>query len=235
MSGQARNYYAIVEQLSLSRIRDAMSRTTALSAAPLAVIVVIGAILSYRSHAILKQDREMVVHTYQVLGSVMTALRATEEAETGQRGYIITGETSFLEPYEKARNQAIPAALADLDRLLIRNRGQRQRLARLRPLIQDKLNQIRTTIDVRRERGFEPARALVADQDNDRVMNGIRAMASEMDNEEEKLLKERAGHVATSEARIFWLAGLTAVLSVTARIWIAVKAARRRRRGDGGA
>ena len=174
----------------------------------------------------------MVVHTYQVLGSVMTALRATEEAETGQRGFIITGDASFLEPYEKARGQGIPAVLADLDRLLIRNRGQRERLARLRPLIQDKLNQIQTTIDVRRERGFEAAGALIADQD--RVMNGIRAIASEMDNEEEKLLKERAGHVAASEARILWLAALTAALSVTARIWIAVKVAARRK-GDGGA
>ena len=220
--------------MNLSRIRDGMSRSTALSAAPLAVIVVVGATLSYRSHAILRQDRDMVVHTYQVLGSVMTTLRATEEAETGQRGFIITGQPCFLEPYEKARSQAIPAALADLDRLLIRNRGQRERLARMRPLIQEKLKQIQTTIDIRRERGFEAARDLIATQDNDQVMNGIRRLASEMDSEEERLLKERAGRAAASEARILWLAAFTAALSVTARIWIGVKAAGRRK-GDGDA
>ena len=112
-----------------------MSRSTAVSAAPLAVIVVVGAILSYRSHAILRQDRDMVVHTYQVIGSVRDALLATEEAETGERGFVITGDSGFLESYDKARNQGIPASLADLGRLLIRNRGQQERLARLRLLI----------------------------------------------------------------------------------------------------
>ncbi len=204
-----------------------MSRSTAVSAVPLAVIVVVGALLSYRSHSILRQDRDMVVHTYQVLGSIRQALLATEEAETGQRGYIITGDPSFLEPYDKARHQALPASLADLGRLLIRNKGQQVRLARLRSLIDQKLNQIQTTINARRDQSFEAARDLIARQDNDGVMNRIRAIASEMDAEEEKLLKQRAGHVAASEARILWLAALTAALSVAARVWIGIRASRR--------
>lgn len=169
----------------------------------------------------------MVVHTYQVIGSVRDALLATEEAETGERGFTITGDPKFLESYEKARNQAIPASLADLGRLLIRNRRQQARLARLRFLIEQKLNQIQTAIQVRRERDFESARAFIISQQSEREMNSIRAIASEMDNEEQKLLKERAGHVDKSEARILWLAALTATLSVTARILIAVKAAKR--------
>lgn len=204
-----------------------MSRSTAVSAAPLAVIVVVGAILSYRSHAILRQDRDMVVHTYQVIGSVRDALLATEEAETGERGFVITGDPGFLESYEKARHQGIPAALADLGRLLIRNRGQQERLARLRLSIEQKLNQLQTAITIRRERNFDAARAFITSQQSERTMNRIRAIASEMDNEEQKLLKERAGHVATSEARILWLAAITAALSVTARILIAIRAAKR--------
>jgi methyl-accepting chemotaxis protein len=197
------------------------------SAVPLAVIVVVGALLSYRSHKILRQDRDMVVHTYQVIGSVRDALLATEEAETGQRGFIITGQPSFLEPYKKARSQTIPAVLADLGRLLIRNKGQQVRLARLRSLIEEKLNQIQTTVEARRDRDFEAARSLIASEDNDRVMNKIRAIASEMDDAEETLLKERAGRAANSEMRIIWLAALTATLSVAARIWIGVDAAKR--------
>ncbi|MDQ6760810.1 MAG: CHASE3 domain-containing protein, partial [Acidobacteriota bacterium] len=144
---------------------------------------------------------------------------------------IITGNPSFLEPYDKARQQALPASLADLGRLLIRNKAQQVRLARLHSLIDEKLNQIQTTINARRDQSFNSARELIASRDNDGVMNQIRAIASEMDAEEEKLLEQRAGHVQASEARILWLAAVTAAFSVAARIWIGIRASRRSRAG----
>jgi methyl-accepting chemotaxis protein len=205
-----------------TRIRAGMSRSTVVSAAPLAFIVLVGALLSYRSHAILRLDRDMVIHTYQVLGAAREVMQATGEAETGERGFIITGDPGFLVPYEKARNQAIPAALADLTRLLVRNAAQRKRFARLRELIWEKFDEIQTTIQVRRDQGFEAARTLVTDQERRRAMDHIRAVVSDMDNEEEKLLEQRSRNVAVSEERILWVAAFTATLSIATRIFIAI-------------
>src|SRR5205085_12067654 len=119
-----------------TRIRAGISRSTVVSTAPLVFIVLIGSFLSYRLHSILRQDRDMVIHTYQVLGAAREAMHATCEAETGERGFIITGDPAFLAPYEKAQKQTIPAALADLTWLLIRNAAQRKRFARLHELIE---------------------------------------------------------------------------------------------------
>ncbi|MDQ6663046.1 MAG: CHASE3 domain-containing protein [Acidobacteriota bacterium] len=83
-------------RLIAGRLREGMSRSTAASAIPLVFIVAAGGYLSYRSHAILRQDRDMVVHTYQVIGATRAALLAAEDAETGQRGFIITGFSRSL-------------------------------------------------------------------------------------------------------------------------------------------
>jgi methyl-accepting chemotaxis protein len=207
-------------------MRAGMSRSSVASTVPLALIVLVGALLSYRSHAILRKDHDMVIHTYQVLGAAREAMQAAGDAETGERGFVITGDPSFLSPYSKAKKRMIPATIADLDRLLVRNRRQQDRLARLRQLIEEEFVEIQTTIDVRRDQGFDAARALVTEQQGKRHMDEIRALVSEMDNEEQKLLKQRSQSVAVSEERILWVAAFTAALSLTTRILIGIKAAK---------
>ena len=145
-------------------------------------------------------------------------------AETGQRGFIITGDEAFLAPYRKAREQAVPASLADLERLSIGNQGQQKRLAWLRRLIDQKFGEIRTTIDVRRNQNFEAARLAIANRRGKDVMDEIRAVVSQMDYEEQKLLKERSGRAAASETRILWVAALMAAISIGVRIVIAIRA-----------
>src|SRR3954447_24743497 len=130
-------------------IKGGLSRTTVTSSIPLALVVVVGAVLSFRSHTVLRQDRDLVVHTYQVIGAVRQTLLLTAEAETAQRGFVITGDPAFLVPYDKARNQLLPATLADLNRLLVRNTGQQQRLNRLRNLLQHKFEGVQSTIGIR--------------------------------------------------------------------------------------
>jgi CHASE3 domain sensor protein len=215
--------------LNWSGLTAAMSRSTLASTAPLAMILLVGAFLSYRSHAILRQDRDMVVHTYQVLGAARAAMQAAGDAETAERGFVITGDPSILVPYIKAKKQSIPATMADLDRLLIQNGAQQKRLARLRRLIDEEFDDIQTTVEARRDQNFEAARVLVTAEQRKRTVDEIRALVSEMDNEEQKLLKQRSRNAAASEERILWVAALTAALSLTTRILIAIKVFRGKR------
>ncbi|MDQ6663045.1 MAG: CHASE3 domain-containing protein [Acidobacteriota bacterium] len=151
-----------------------------------------------------------------------------------KRASAALSSRAFLAPYEKALKQAIPASLADLERLLIRNQGQQKRFARLRHLLDEKFDDIRTTMDARRNGNFDAARILVANRKGREVMDEIRAVVSQMDFEEQKLLKERSGRVALSEARILWIAASMATISIAARIFMAVRALRQRAQDGGG-
>jgi CHASE3 domain sensor protein len=210
----------------IDHIRGGFSRTTVTSNLPLAVVVVVGAILSFRSHAVLRQDRDMVVHTYQVIGSVRHALLLTEQSQSAQDGFVITGAKESLQRYE-GRKKLVPATLSDLDRLLIRNEMQQKRLARLRMLLGQKFGEFDVAIEARRAQGFEAAQAHIKLQQSRAEMDSIRALVSEMESVEERLLEERARHVQDSEKRILLVGAATAAFSVVIRLYLAMRVARK--------
>ncbi len=69
----------------------------------LVILVVIGSV-SYRSTAKLTETAELVAHTLQVLDNLEVVVSDMKDAETGQRGYLITGEEKWhLEPFRAAQ------------------------------------------------------------------------------------------------------------------------------------
>ena len=68
----------------------------------LAVLLVVGAV-SYDSTTKLSSSADWVRHTHEVLAGLDELLSAMKDAETGERGYVITGESPYLEPYNTAR------------------------------------------------------------------------------------------------------------------------------------
>jgi CHASE3 domain sensor protein len=111
----------------------------------------------------------------------------------------------------------MPATLSDLDRLLIRNRNQQKRLARLRSLIDQKFSEFDAAIQARSAQGFEAAQSQIKVQQSRAAMDSIRALVSKMDSVEEQLLRERARHVEASEKRILLVGAATAAFSVGIR------------------
>src|SRR5690242_14248476 len=81
----------------------------------LLVLILVGWI-SYRSTSDLIESARLVSHTHQVLITLTEVLATLADAETGQRGYIITGEERYLEPYLNSR-QSADRKLADLREL----------------------------------------------------------------------------------------------------------------------
>src|SRR5713226_10492530 len=67
----------------------------------LAILVSIG-FFAYRSTGKLIETNRLVAHTHEVLADLEALLSVMKDAETGQRGYIMTGEESYLEPYQTA-------------------------------------------------------------------------------------------------------------------------------------
>src|SRR5712675_3188724 len=77
------------------------------------VILIVVAAVSVRSMVKNAEDRAWVTHTHIVLEQLDAVLSNLVDAETGQRGYIITGEVSYLEPY----NNALSRILQDFQQL----------------------------------------------------------------------------------------------------------------------
>src|SRR5260370_7267558 len=65
------------------------------------LLAIIGAV-AYRSIGALTDTSRLVTHTHQVLEHIADVLSLLKDAETGQRGYVITGDEAFLEPYHAA-------------------------------------------------------------------------------------------------------------------------------------
>ena len=64
----------------------------------LAIFVVVG-IVSYRNVEQQAEDAAWVAHTHEVISTLTKVLSAMQDAETGQRGFLITGDESYLAPY----------------------------------------------------------------------------------------------------------------------------------------
>src|SRR5450432_1086950 len=108
--------------------------------AALALLVV--ATVGYQStHRLIENDAQ-VDHTQQVRLRIADLLSLLKDAETGQRGYVITGRDDFLEPYRSALPN-IDHAFQDLHELTLDNPAQQQRLTELRPLIDQKLSEMK--------------------------------------------------------------------------------------------
>ena len=69
----------------------------------LAVFLVVGAV-SYDSIRRFNSSADWVRHTHEVLTGLDELLSGMTDAETGERGYVITGEPRYLEPYNAARD-----------------------------------------------------------------------------------------------------------------------------------
>src|SRR5574341_1610993 len=176
-------------------------RATALLGFGLALALVAGAFwLSYRSTARLVESSRRVAHTLEVQHGVQELLLGTADEQRATRGYVITGEERYLEPYETATSQ-IPAELAHLRRLTADNPHQQRRLDSIAPLIEARLEHARKLIELRRGGQAQAAVQLVRSGEGKELMDKIRRVAAEIAAEEKQLMKERMQRTETDAQR----------------------------------
>ena len=183
----------------------------------LLLLIAIGAI-SYRSFAKLATTSEWVTHTHQVLEHISGLYGQLKDAETGQRGYIVTGDEAFLEPYQTG-SASVANVLKELRQLTADNPNQQKRLDAAEPLIAAKLAELKETIDLRRKGDFDGSVKIVKGGEGKRYMDETRRILDEMDSEERGLLAQRAeeaGAAARGAQSVIVFGTLLCVLLVTA-------------------
>lgn len=162
-----------------------------------ATTLLLVAVLAFWSASGLIENNREVSHTLQVRAELSDLQRMMQEAESAQRGFVLSGSENFLPPYDRALRDVGPQ-LDGLRTLTADNPRQQGRLAQLAPIIQTRLDIMRDTIATRRSEGLAAAAARTATQSGKEVMDRIRAILADADREEATLLAERT---STAEAR----------------------------------
>ena len=165
------------------------------------VLVMLEAGLFFATWTRFTEREQWSVHTRQVLEQIASVFSALTDAESGQRGYLLTGQEAYLTPYRKAVTSA-PARLNELRTLTSDNSGQQARIEKLRPLVALKLAELNETVELRRTRG---AAAAVAEVTTDRgrlLMDQIRNVLSAMRAEETALLEQSSSRSDRGSRRL---------------------------------
>ena len=172
------------------------SKVTAGFGTALAILILIG-MLSYRSMLQNDEDRQWVTHTHRVLEQVDAVETDLLNAETGERGFILTGEPSFLDPYNNALAH-VNQDVAELRRLTTDNSARQQTMDRVEPLIAERLQMLGDRIEVRKEEGLVPGAEIVRQGPGKQHMDKIRAQLAGMRQEENRLLVLRTEEAGKS-------------------------------------
>ncbi|MDM7956255.1 response regulator [Blastomonas sp.] len=162
---------------------------------------VISAGVAYLNIANIRASDAEIRRTHTVLTTLDDLLAATLDAETGQRGYLLTGRQNYLAPYVDGIATA-REKLGVLDTITRDSAVQSENLDRLSARVEQKLREMAATVDLRRERGLQAAIDAVGSDRGKAAMDAIRAQIADMVREELRLrefhVEEMAGASSTA-------------------------------------
>jgi PAS domain S-box-containing protein len=191
-------------------MRGTFNRAVVLCLGLLAFLLVASALASNRNIRRLREDSQWVTHTQEVKDSLGRLLSTIREIESGQRGYVLTSDRQYLEPY----NTGLAGCAAQMDRLqqlLADNSAQQELMEKLRGLIDERLKDSRRSIELMDQGNAVAARQAVEMGDGKRLMDDIRATVEEMIGDEQRLLEAREQTID----RAYSVAVSTVLLSLT--------------------
>lgn len=184
------------------------------------VLLVVNAVVSYRNIRRLIENERSVTHSQQVLAELEETLSTLKDAETGQRGYLLTGNENYLQPYKRAIAQ-ISTSIDSLTKLTADNPNYEQRIYILQQSITAKLAELQETIKLRREQGFDAAVRVVRTNRGRQIMLNIRQQIAEMKDMENNLLQQRAkeSQASTQQTLLTFFIATTINLALLALVY----------------
>ena len=135
-----------------------------------------------------------------------------QDAETGQRGFLLTGKDSYLEPFYTAQKE-IPAAEDTLRNLTSDNPVQHSRLATLYPIVGRKLGELSRTIELAKGGQTEEALGIVKSNQGRSLMNDIRTALDELDRDEVNIENARNATAARLRSALLVVTVVAGILA----------------------
>ena len=180
------------------------------------LVLLANAWVSVRNTLQLNQREKWVQHTQEVLAELEQLRASISDAATGQRGYLLTGDDHFLEPYNEAR-QTYPTALTQLVGLTSDNATEQSRFALLRGQLDAAFKSLDSGISSRNDPTLAPQKRAAMTAEGKHAVDAVGDTIKDARNEEQLLLHDRIDASKTSLAKAlatFILATAAAVVLV---------------------
>lgn len=211
----------IVQKFFGSDIKSGADRWTTLGLVAVLAFFVISGVVAYFNIQVLRDNNLRIRHSHDVIVALDALFLTTQDAETGQRGYLLTGNDRYLSPYEEAA--ATVASRIDALAVLIQdNPTQQANLAQVERHVEAKLAELRDTVDLRRTRGSAAALAVVQTDRGKAEMDAVRAGLEAMRQEEVRLRLGRVAAVDRAYGTALFSGIISALLGLTLTVAVFV-------------
>ena len=201
-----------------------LTRGQTAAVALLVIALLIDAVLALHNIREVATSVQWVSHTHEVLGQVEQVLSTLKDAENGQRGYLLTGERPYLEPYEQALGR-FPAQITRLRQLTIDNPPQTAHVLKLEQLAAERLAELRQGLErfqaeTDKSRATQLSRQYLLRGEGKRLMDLVRDEVYGMQQLERALLtrREAASRANTRTALASTVVGLGLGLVLTTMV-----------------
>ncbi|MET0254780.1 MAG: CHASE3 domain-containing protein, partial [Luteibacter sp.] len=224
----------MTSQVSNASRSRAVDQRTSLALISVIVFFVVTGLLAWQNIRTIRDDNQKVIQSQQTVRDFNQVLSSVQDAETGQRGFLLTGNDRYLEPY-RAALASLPARLDAIRAATRDNAAQQARLSELTTRVDEKLAELKETIELRQARGFDAAVAVVGSDHGKAAMDAIRAQLGEMQTEELALRDKRVAEMNSAYSSAMTSGTLSALLGVALTIFVGVmirNASRARQRSE---
>jgi CheY-like chemotaxis protein/CHASE3 domain sensor protein/putative methionine-R-sulfoxide reductase with GAF domain len=183
------------------------------------LILLLVVFISFRNVDNLKSSTQSVTHTHEVLSAWGQVLVNELDAETFKRGFVITGDETYLAPFDHAMRRALQS-IDSVKELTKDNPAQQKNVAHILELTDTLTKFLRACILIRQTEGFERAKEKVATGEGRRILDDVRTTVDNASTVEQALLAQRKQTAAEDQQNFNII--FTVLLTVIAIILISV-------------
>jgi signal transduction histidine kinase/CheY-like chemotaxis protein/CHASE3 domain sensor protein len=176
------------------------------------ILLIVGiGIIAYKSINTFNENVRLVEHSYEVINTIELIDKLTLNAESAERGYLLTGEQSYKDVFSKT-SQQIPGYRNKLEKLVADNPKQIQNVEILEGLLDEKMNFLQSKVDERTNTPDYDVRNVKIVVGNE-LMNRITEVTAAMKAEEIRLLKLREDEAQATRSTAGWLIILGTIIN----------------------
>jgi len=205
--------------------RLALTLKPAIGLLVLFLVLITTAAVTYRNGVLLVEQSRNAARTLNSSRLVVELQGRLVDAETSQRGFLITGNGDYLEAYNDALSSLTPT-FVELYESTAYEPLWEQRLDTLQSLVFLKFRELQTSIELRRQTGFAAAQRLTMTNEGKQTMDRIRKLIAEFRLDEARafsLHETRVQETVTTARASFWaitLVGLVLLVYVLYTLWL---------------
>ncbi len=181
------------------------------------LLLLVSGYTSFQNTLRLRAHTDLVNHSFQIQDTLRQVEAMLVSAEAGQRGFVITGHETHLEPYQEA-TVSVDRMMSHLASLV---EGEIEIVAGVKSLsleVKKMLGDLKKGIELRRNNGFENSEVIVATDLGKQTMDGIRRQIEQLQRQQTDVIANREQKSATA----YWRALATSLFATTTSLILVV-------------